>query len=362
MKKKTEPESNNIDEFFDALAMLEKERDLPEDYLIEKIKNAIIIAAKRDYGNSGNIDVEIDPETKVFRVTQIKNVVDEVEDPTLEITLEDAKKVDPDAMVGGQVVIPLDTRKFGRIPAQTAKHVIRQNIREAEREQAYDDIRAKVGELVQATVMRTDPIKGTVVLEIGRNEALLPRSEQVPGMSLADGQKINVYVVDVTDTERGPKIMLSMTHPGLVKRLFEVEVPEIFDGTVEIKAVAREAGQRTKIAVWSKDKDVDPRGACIGPRGSRVERIVDELGGEKIDVVLWSEKPEEFIAKALSPADVISVEVTDPEAKACTVTVPDDQLSLAIGNRGQNARLAARLTGFKIDIKPENGYYEKEDR
>ena len=358
MKKK--PVETGNSDFFEALALLEKERGLPANYLMEKIKNAIVIAAKRDYGNGDNVNVDIDPATDTFRVSVTKEIVETVENPGTEISQEDAMPYTSDPAIGSLVTIPIDTKNFGRIAAQTAKHVIRQNIREAEREQAYDDIRSKTGELVQATVMRTDPVKGTMVLEIGKNEALLPKSEQVPGEILNDGEKISVYVVSVDDSARGPKIMISRTHPGLVKRLFEVEVPEIFDGTVEIKAVAREAGMRTKIAVWSKDKDVDPRGACIGPRGARVERIVEELGGEKIDVVLWSEKPEEFIAKALSPSEVISVQVLDPDQKICSVTVPDDQLSLAIGNRGQNARLAARLTGYKIDIKPESGYYESE--
>ncbi|MEG2083594.1 MAG: transcription termination factor NusA, partial [Oscillospiraceae bacterium] len=237
------------------------------------------------------------------------------------------------------------------------KHVIRQGIREAEREQLCEELQSKKGEIITATVMRIDNRKGAAVLEIGNSEALLPKSEKVPNEILEDGDHVKVYVVDVAVTDRGPKIMISRTHPGLVKRLFENEVPEIFDGTVEIRGISREAGMRTKIAVCSKDDNVDPRGACIGPRGSRVAHIVEELGGEKIDIVLYNDDPEIYISEALSPASVVGVEIIDPEARVCRVTVPDHQLSLAIGNKGQNARLAARLTGYKIDIRPESGYY-----
>ncbi len=348
-------------EFFEALALLEKERKVSADYLLEKIKNAIVIAVKRDYGGQDNIIVDIDPEKQSFKVAIRKEVVEEVEDPETQMTLEEAQGYRSRSKVGSVIDIPLKTKDFGRIAAQTAKHVIRQGIREAERSQLCEELQSKQGEIIVATVMRMDMKKGAAVLEISGSEALLPKSEQVPGEVLSEGEKIKVYVSDVAVTERGPKIMISRTHPGLVKRLFETEVPEIYDGTVEIKGISREAGARTKIAVYSKDENVDPRGACIGTKGARVARIVDELGGEKIDIVLWHEEPEYYIAEALSPASVVDVEIIDKDARACRVTVPDHQLSLAIGNKGQNARLAARLTGYKIDIRPESGYYGEDD-
>ncbi|MEA5049867.1 MAG: transcription termination factor NusA [Oscillospiraceae bacterium] len=348
-------------EFFEALTMLEKERNVSADYLLEKIKNAIVIAVKRDYGGEDNIIVDIDPEKQTFKVAVRKEVVEQVEDPETQMTLEEAQNYRSRVKVGSTVDIPLKTKDFGRIAAQTAKHVIRQGIREAERSQLCEELQSKQGEIINATVMRIDPKKGAAVVEISGSEALLPKSEQVPTETLHEGDKIKVYVSDVAVTDRGPKIMISRTHPGLVKRLFEMEVPEIFDGTVEIKGISREAGMRTKLAVWSKDENVDPRGACIGPRGSRVARIVEELGGEKIDIILWHEEPEYYIAEALSPASVVDVKILDPETRACRVTVPDHQLSLAIGNKGQNARLAARLTGYKIDIRPESGYYGEDE-
>ncbi|MEG1985015.1 MAG: transcription termination factor NusA [Oscillospiraceae bacterium] len=344
-------------EFFEALALLEKERNVPADYLLEKIRNAIVIAVKRDYGDSDNIHVDIDPEKQNFKVYIAKEVVDDVENPMTQMTLEEALTYRARAKIGTVVDVPLKTKDFGRIAAQTAKHVIRQGIREAERSQLCEEMQSKKGEIITATVLRFDQKKGAAVLEIGTSEAMLPKTEQVPNEVLHDGDHVKVYVVDVTVGDRGPKIMISRTNSGLVKRLFETEVPEIFDGTVEIKGISREAGQRTKISVFSTDENVDPRGACIGPRGSRVARIVDELGGEKIDIVLWHEEPEKYIAEALSPASVVNVEILDPETRSCRVTVPDHQLSLAIGNKGQNARLAARLTGYKIDIRPESGYY-----
>ncbi len=348
-------------EFFEALTLLEKERGISADYLLEKIQNAIIIAVKRDYGESDNIHVDIDPEKQTFKVYLTKEVVEEVEDPQTQMSLEEALTYRSRAKVGSEIEIPLKTKEFGRIAAQTAKHVIRQGIREAERSQLCEELQSKKGEIVTATVLRYDQKRGAAVLEIGNSEALLPKAEQVPTETLEDGDRVKVYVVDVAVTDRGPKIMISRTHSGLVKRLFETEVPEIFDGTVLIKGISREAGMRTKIAVWAADENVDPRGACIGPRGSRVARIVDELGGEKIDIVLWNEEPEKYIAEALSPANVVSVEILDPETRTCRVTVPDHQLSLAIGNKGQNARLAARLTGYKIDIRPESGYYGEDE-
>ena len=345
------------EEFFEALSMLEKEKGIKPEYLLEKIRNAVVIAVKRDYGGDDNIAVVIDPVTAQFKVSITKTVVDEVEDPDTEISLEDAQKESSGAKVGSELTMQLKTKEFGRIAAQTAKHVIRQGIREAERSQIFEELQSKSGELISATVSKLDPVKGSAVLEIGRSEALLPKSEMMPGEELHEGDIIKVYVVDVAVTDRGPKVLISRSNPGLVRCLFENEVPEIADGTVKIKAISREAGMRTKIAVMSEDENVDPRGACIGPRGNRVAKIVDELGGEKIDVVLYSDEPEKFIAEALSPANVIKVDITDPENRVCKVTVPEHQLSLAIGNKGQNARLTARLTGYKIDIRPESGYY-----
>ena len=348
-------------EFIEALAMLEKEKGISVEYLCEKIEHAIAIAIRRDYVGVEDPKVVIDPETRTFEVAIRKTVVDEVEDPANQILLDQAVKYNKKAQVGDIVDIPLETKEFGRIAAQTAKHVIKQGIREAERGQVLKEFQSREHEIITATVMGTDPIRGSVTLEIDHNEAFLLKSEQIPGETFTDGEKIKVYVVEVAASERGPKVMISRTHPGLVKRLFEIEVPEVYEGTVEIKAVSREAGSRTKIAVWSRDPDVDAVGACIGNRGSRVAKIVDELGGEKIDVVQYSEDPAQFISAALSPARVVSVEVDPDGAKACKVKVPDEQLSLAIGNKGQNARLAARLTGWKIDIKPESGFWGEEE-
>ncbi len=339
-------------EFFEALALLEKEKGIPADYLLEKIKNAISIAVKRDYGGAENVVVDIDPVRSRFDVYMTKVAVEEVENPATQILLENARKYDTAVQLGENVEIHLETKQFGRIAAQTAKHVIRQGIREAERGQMLQEFQSKEHEILSAVVLRTDSKRGTATLEVGKNEAILPKSEQVPGEELREGDRIKVYVVEVAETEKGPRMMISRTHPGLVKRLFEMEVPEIFDGTVEVKAISREAGSRTKIAVTSKDPNVDAVGACIGARGVRVARIVEELGGEKIDVVKYSEDPAQLICAALSPAQVLDVQVCEDVPKSCKVTVPDSQLSLAIGNKGQNARLAARLTGWKIDIRP----------
>ncbi len=348
-------------EFFDALYMLEKEKGIPVTYLVEKISNAIAIAVKRDVGGSEDNIVEIDPETERFYVAIRKTVAEVVENPMLEISLEEALRYDKKAKVGDIVEIPLETKQFGRIAAQSAKHVIRQGIREAEKGQLLEEYQSRQHDIISAVVLRNDPRRGSVTLEISGSEAMLPKSEQVPGEELRDGDHIKVYVVDVVNSEKGPRLMISRTHPGLVKRLFEMNVPEIYDGTVEIKAISREAGSRTKMAVYSRDENVDPVGACIGPKGSRVSSIVEELGGEKIDVVPFSEDPTQFIAAALSPASVLSVEEDPEQPKSCHVTVPDNQLSLAIGNKGQNARLAARLTGWKIDIRPESGFPAQEE-
>ena len=348
-------------EFFEALAMLEKEKGIPMQYLIEKIEAAISIAIKRDENGAEDNVVEINPETGRFYVAVRKTVVEEIEDPANEILKAEAAKYNKTAAVGDIIEIPLETKDFGRIAAQAAKHVIRQGIREAERERIMQEYQSHCNDIITATVLRTDAKTGNVTLElVNKTEAVLPKSEQVPGETFADGQRIRVYVMDVFAGDKGPRMKISRTRAGLVERLFEMEVPEIYDGTIEIKSTAREAGSRTKMAVISHDENVDAVGACIGPKGTRVSGIVEELGGEKIDVVKYSEDIREFIGAALAPADVLNVEIEDEEARSCKVTVPDNQLSLAIGNKGQNARLAAKLTGWKIDIRPESGFYGEE--
>ena len=345
-------------EFFEAVELMEKEKGIQAEYLYEKISNAIVVAVRKDYNGKDVVVCNIDPEKKEMRVFLRKNIVEEIEDEDTDILVEDAKEYREDAKAGEILEIDLDTMKFGRIAAQTAKHVIRQGIKEAERGQVIREFQSKSKDLVTAKVSRIDPINGNVTLEIGKGTAVLPKSEQVPDETFTEGELTKVYVVEVKDTEKGPRVMISRTHSGLVKRLFEQEVPEMYDGVVTIHSVSREAGARTKMAVSSKDENVDPIGACIGQRGARVNKIVEILGGEKIDIVKYSEDPVEFIGAALAPADVLKVEITDEEKKTCQVTVPDHQLSLAIGNKGQNARLAARLTGWNIDIKPESGFYE----
>lgn len=347
----------NNNEFFDALEFMEKEKGIPAEYLAEKIASAIVVSVKKDYGSKDVVFCDIDCDKRTFDVYVRKTAVEKVEDPDTEMTVEEATRYKKSAKAGDTIEIPLDTRQFGRIAAQTAKHVIRQGIKEAERGQALLEFQDKNQELITAQVLSVDPVTGNATIEISGNEVILPRTKQVPGEELHDGDRVKVFVVDVCDSEKGVKIMVSRTHSGLVKRMFEMEVPEIHDGTIEIKAIAREAGSRTKLAVLSKDENVDPIGSCIGPRGTRVAKIVDELGGEKIDIVHYSDDPKVFISEALSPAKVVEVDIEDEEARVCHVSVPDSQLSLAIGNKGQNARLAAKLTGWKIDIRPESGYY-----
>ena len=347
-------------EFFEALKLLEKEKGITEAYLIEKIETAIVIAVKKGFEVEENVKVVIDPIKGKFSVSIVKQIVDEVVDPKTEISLEEAKLKKVRSKVGTQMDIPLKPKEFGRIAAQTAKHVIRQALREAERAQLYEEMQSSAHEIISAVVKKVDKVKGIIVLDLEKGEAILPKNEQVPGEEFHDGDRIKVYVVDVAITEKGPKTMISRTHPGLVKRMFEMEVPEIFDGTVEIKAISREAGARTKMAVYSKDENVDAVGACIGNKGVRVANIVEELHGEKIDIVKYSEIPEEFIAAALAPATAVKVEIIEGEAKSCRVSVPDNQISLAIGNKGQNARLTAKLTGYNIDIRPESGYFGEE--
>ena len=345
-------------EFFAAIEDIEKEKGIPREYMFEKIQQAMLAAFRKDNPEYGeNVEVVLDEDKKRIELVINKTVVEEVWDPTAELDLESAHKLSKRAKPGDVVQIPVETKKFGRIAAQAAKQVIIQGIREAERGMIYDEFNSKQHEILTGEVSRIEPRTGSVSIKISSNseftEAMLSPAERIKGEELHEGDRIKVYVVEVRKSTRGPQVLISRTHPGLVKRLFELEVPEIFDGTVEIKTIAREAGSRTKMAVWSADAAVDPIGACVGPKGGRVASIVQELGGEKIDIVRYSEVPEEFIAAALAPAEVMSVVLLD-EGKSCRVTVPDGQLSLAIGKEGQNARLAAKLTGYKIDIKPES--------
>ncbi|MBR3816461.1 MAG: transcription termination/antitermination protein NusA [Clostridia bacterium] len=339
-------------EFFEAIKLLEEEKGISSEYMYEKIKAAIISATRNSYGNRDNVVCEIDPEKQTMSVYVRIAVVDEVEEPLAEMTLEEARNYDENAQVGGFVEIMLEPKKFGRIVAQTAKSVIRQGIREAERELATKEFQNRHQEVVTATVNLVYPETGDASIEIGRANAILPKADQIPGETLVPGQLIKVYVASIKEENGTSYANISRKHPGLVKRLFEMEVPEIYDGVVEIVSVSREAGSRTKIAVNSHDENVDAVGACIGPRGQRVSNIVEILCGEKIDIVRYSEEPEKYLAAALAPAEVLSVMVDESGAKACRVIVPDSQLSLAIGNKGQNVRLAAKLTGWKIDIKP----------
>lgn len=339
-------------EFFEAVKMLEEEKGISSEYIYDKIKAAIISATRNSYGNRDNVVCEIDPENQTMNVYVKIAVVDEVEEPAAEMTLEQARNYDESAQVGGFVEITLEPKKFGRIVAQTAKSVIRQGIREAERELATKEFQNRHQEVVTAKVNIVYPETGDASIEIGRANAILPKADQIPGEKLTAGQLIKVYVASIKEENGTSYANISRRHPGLVKRLFETEVPEIYDGVVEIVSVSREAGSRTKIAVNSHDENVDAVGACIGPRGQRVSNVVDILCGEKIDIVRYSEDPEKYIAAALAPAEVLSVATDENGAKVCRVIVPDSQLSLAIGNKGQNVRLAAKLTGWKIDIKP----------
>lgn len=347
------------EEFFQAVKMLEAEKGIPAEYLYDKIKTAIIVAIRHDYNGKDIVFCDINPDRNELKVYVRKNVVAEIEDEDTDLTVDAAKQYKRDAVVGDFVDIPLETHDLGRIAAQTAKHVIRQGIREAERGSIMQEFRSKQQEIVTARIERIDPITGNASLAMDNFQATLVKNEQVPGEELHEGDLIKVYIVEVRDSDRGPRVMISRTHPGMIRRLFENEVPEIYDGTVEIKSVAREAGMRSKIAVCSRDENVDPIGSCIGPHGSRVNAVVEALGGEKIDVVKYDEDPATYVASALAPATVLGVDVEEGESgTVCHVTVPDGQLSLAIGNKGQNARLAAKLTGCKIDISPESGFYE----
>lgn len=342
-------------EFFDALGLLEKENGVSSDMLAEKVRQGILKAIRKEYPDTENISVVIDPETQLFEMNLLKTVVEgEPEDEANEISLDEAKTIDKHAMVGGICEIKLSNISFARQSASAAKQSIRGDIKEINRIKLMEQFGSKEHECISATVSKVERSKGTATLVYDNTEIYLFRSEQIPGEVLTEGDIIKVYVVAISNPERKPTIKISRTHKDLVKRLFELEVPEIYDGTVEIKAISREAGSRTKMAVCSKNENVDAIGACIGPRRSRITNVVRELNGEKIDIIPYSEEPREFIAAALAPAEVIDVQIIDEEENnVCTVIVPNSQLSLAIGNKGQNAKLAARLTGYKIDIKPE---------
>ncbi len=338
-------------EFFVALEMLEKEKGIPKEYMLEKIEAALVSAFRKEYGNNSAVRVLLDPEKQDVRVYRQKTVVEVVENPEAEISLEDAKAISKRYTLGKVVETEVKTKDFRRLSAGAAKSVIIQGIREGERRAMQEAYESKREEAITATVSKIDPITGNAVLDTGTGFATLLKNEQIPGEEFFVGQKIKVYIIEVSKESRGPLVTLSRVHPGLVRRLFELEIPEIADGVVLIKGIAREAGSRTKIAVYSRDEDVDAVGACIGNHGMRIGGIVDEIGGEKVDIITYSEVPEEFVASALAPAKVLSVTMLDE--RSCRVIVAPEQLSLAIGKEGQNARLAARLTGLKIDIKTE---------
>jgi N utilization substance protein A len=345
-------------ELYEALNILEKEKDISKDVLLEAIENSLITACKNHFGKSDNIKVYIDHETYDFSVIAEKTVVEEVEDPVLEISLAEAKMINASFEVGDIVQIPVESKDFGRIATQNAKNVILQKIREEERKSLYSQYYEKEKDVVTGIVQRY--IGNNVSINLGKADAILNANEMVKGETYVPTERIKVYLLEVKDAPKGPKIFVSRTHPELVKRLFESEVTEVHDGTVEIKCIAREAGSRTKIAVWSNDPNVDPVGACVGMNGARVNAIVNELHGEKIDIINWNENPAMLIENALSPAKVIYV-IADADEKTANVVVPDYQLSLAIGKEGQNARLAAKLTGYKIDIKSESQAKEAGD-
>ena len=338
-------------ELLEALTILEKEKDISKETLLDAIENSLINACKNHFGKADNIKVIMDRETCDYQLIQEKTVVDEVMDDVEEISLEDAKNIDKKYEIGDIVQIPVESKSFGRIATQNAKNLILQKIREEERKVIYDQYFEKEKDIVTGIVQRY--VGRNISVNLGKVDAMLTENEQVKGGVFQPTERIKLYVVEVKNTTKGPKILVSRTHPELVKRLFEAEVTEVRDGVVEIRSIAREAGSRTKIAVWSNDPDVDPVGACVGMNGARVNTIVNELRGEKIDIINWSDNPGILIENALSPAKVISV-MADPDEKTASVIVPDYQLSLAIGKEGQNARLAARLTGYKIDIKSES--------
>lgn len=344
-------------ELIQALEELEKERGIPKDVLIDAIESALRTAYKKNFGSNQNVEVQMDGDTGVFTVFCRKTVVEDVIDDKIEISREDAQNINADAQIGDEVEIEVTPGNFGRIAAQTAKQVVIQRLREAERNIIFEEYVNREGEIVAGTVQRTE--QRVIIINLGQTEAIMVHQDQIPGETFAQGQRIKVYISEVKRSSKGPQITASRSHPNFLKRLFELEVPEIFDGLVEIKSIAREAGYRSKIAVFSRDEMIDPVGACVGPRGMRVQNIVRELNGEKIDIIKWSPDAEVYIANALSPSKVIEVEVEEEE-KTSRVVVPDHQLSLAIGKEGQNARLAAKLTGWKIDIKSESQVYKEE--
>lgn len=345
-------------ELIEALNILEKEKDISKDTLLEAIENSLLTACKNHFGKADNVKVTINRESGDFKVIAEKTVVEEVEDEVTEISLVNAKLKDPRYELGDVVNVEIKSKEFGRIATQNAKNVILQKIREEERKSLYNQYFEKEKDIVTGIVQRY--VGRNVSINLGKVDAMLMENEQVRGEVFEPTERIKLYVLEVKDTTKGPKILVSRTHPELVKRLFEAEVTEVKDGTVEIKSISREAGSRTKIAVWSNEPNVDPVGACVGVNGTRVNAIVEELRGEKIDIINWSENPAVLIENALSPAKVITV-LADAEEKTAKVVVPDYQLSLAIGKEGQNARLAARLTGFKIDIKSESQARELEE-
>ena len=364
--KKTEAPKVDIGaEIFESLAELEKLKGISVDYMVERLKQAMANAYRKDREDHRDIPAEnvvVDLSEKGLFMYLVKTAVEELEDTALQIHIDAARNLNPDVQVGDTVIIPVDIQKFGRIAAQTAKQVVIQGIREAERGAIYESYTSKAQELLTGTVLRLDPT-GDIFVRIGQgneqHDAVLRTSEQIPGETYEPGDLIRVYVLEVHRANRGPLVHVSRTHPNVVRRLFELETPEIAEGQVEVRNIAREAGSRSKMAVRATMEGIDPVGACVGPRGGRVGAVVDELGGEKIDIVVYSEDPCEYVKAALSPADVISVTLV-PGQKACRVIVPDDQLSLAIGKEGQNARLAARLTGYKIDIKSASAAAEAE--
>ncbi|MDH7576717.1 MAG: transcription termination factor NusA [Bacillota bacterium] len=345
-------------EFINALKDIEKEKGINIDTLLEAIEVALLSAYRKNFGSVQNARVEIARETGEIKVFARKTVVDTVTDPRLEIDLENAKNINAEVNLSDAIEVEVTPQNFGRIAAQTAKQVVVQRIREAERGLIYEEFLSREGDIVTGVIRRQEA--KNIYIDLGRAEALLAPAEQIPGEKYNRGDRIKTYVVEVKKTTKGPQILVSRTHPGLLKRLFELEVPEIYEGIVELKAVAREPGARSKIAVHSRDENVDSVGACVGPKGMRVQAIVNELRGEKIDIVKWDSDPKVFVANALSPAKVLSVEINENE-KIARVIVPDFQLSLAIGKEGQNARLAARLTGWKIDIKSESQVRESKN-
>ncbi|MGI5839586.1 MAG: transcription termination factor NusA [bacterium] len=337
-------------EFLEALDQIEEEKGIAKDILIEAIEAALISAYRRNFGTAQNVSVDIDRSTGAFRVYAKKDVVEIPVDPLQEISLEEARQINPGYAVGDVAEIEVTPRNFGRIAAQTAKQVVVQRIREAERGIVFEEFSSRENDIVTGIVQRFE--HKNVLIDLGKVEAILAPAEQASNELLKPGDRIKTYIIEVKKTTKGPQVFVSRTHPGLLKRLFELEVPEIHDGIVEMKSIAREAGSRSKLAVYSQDEKVDAVGACVGPKGVRVQTIVNELRGEKVDIVQWDPEPSRFVANALSPAKVVSV-TTDSEAKIARVIVPDYQLSLAIGKEGQNARLAAKLTSWKIDIKSE---------